>query len=120
MLKEVRNPVLKKYIREYREIYDSFTAQVEQFGVPFAESREEEIAALRAELRTLGVTERNQGASLVHGRICGACAGRSCMRRQKGTPCGRISLSTDKNDGGASCPIPLHNRTFCTFKRTRR
>ena len=73
MLNEVRNPVLKKYIREYREIYDNFIAQVEQFGVPFADSREEEIAALRAELQTLGITERNQSASLVHGRICGAC-----------------------------------------------
>lgn len=73
MLKEVRNPVLGKYIREYREIYDNFTAQVEQFGLPFAESREDELAALRAELQTLGVTERNQGASLVCGRICGAC-----------------------------------------------
>ncbi len=73
MLKEVRNPVLKKYIREYRDIYDNFTAQVEQFGMPFAESREGELAALRAELHALGITERNQGASLVYGKICGAC-----------------------------------------------
>ena len=73
MLKEIRNPVLREYLRQYRDIYDSFTAEVEQFGLPFAESREDELAALRAELLTLGITERSCGASLVYGGICGAC-----------------------------------------------
>ncbi|MCR5138265.1 MAG: radical SAM protein [Oscillospiraceae bacterium] len=71
---EIRNPVLRDYIRQYQEIYSSFTEQVEQFGLLFAPDREEELRALRSELRTLGISERNEGASLVHGEVCGACA----------------------------------------------
>ena len=74
MLKEIHNPVLKEYVRQYRDIYDSFTDQVEQFGLPFAENREAEIAELRKALSDAGVTVRNEGASLVHGEVCGACA----------------------------------------------
>lgn len=61
MLSEVRNPVLRDYLRQYREIYDSFTGQVELFGLPFAPGREDEIAALRAELKRCGIRERNRG-----------------------------------------------------------
>ena len=57
MLSEVRNPVMRDYLRQYREIYDSFTEQVELFGLPFAPSRENEIAALRAELKHCGIEE---------------------------------------------------------------
>ena len=57
MLSEVRNPVMRDYLRQYREIYDSFTEQVELFGLPFAPSGENEIAALRAELKHCGIEE---------------------------------------------------------------
>ncbi len=94
MLKEVRNPVLRDYLRQYQEIYDSFTAQVEQFGLPFAKSREDEISALRAELRTVGITERNTGASLVYGDICGAC---DACRTGVGSYTGILSLMCHRN-----------------------
>ena len=94
MLKEVRNPVLKKYLEQYRNIYDSFTEQVEQFGLPFAESREDEIAALREELKSRGITERNEGASLVSGRICGAC---DACRTGVGSYTGILSLMCHRN-----------------------
>ena len=94
MLKEVRNPVLREYLRRYREIYDSFTAQVEQFGLPFAESREEELAALRSELRACGIAERNEGASLVYGGICGAC---DACRTGAGSYTGILSLMCHRN-----------------------
>ena len=94
MLKEVRNPVLRDYLRQYQEIYDSFTAQVEQFGLPFAKSREDELSALRAELRTVGITERNTGASLVYGDICGAC---DACRTGVGSYTGILSLMCHRN-----------------------
>ncbi len=94
MLTEVRNPILREYLRQYREIYDSFTAQVEQFGLPFAESREEEIAGIREQLRELGITERNQGASLLHGTICGAC---DACRTGTDSYTGLLSLMCHRN-----------------------
>ena len=94
MLNEVRNPVLGEYLRQYREIYDSFTAQVEQFGLPFAPSRENEIAALRAELKTCGIRERNEGASLVYGELCGAC---EACRTGIGSYTGILSLMCHRN-----------------------
>ena len=94
MLKEVRNPVLRKYLEQYRKIYDSFTEQVEQFGLPFAESRENEITSLREELKSLGITERNQGASLVSGSICGAC---DACRTGVGSYTGILSLMCHRN-----------------------
>lgn len=72
-MKKVRNPVLAQYIEGYQEIYDDFMQNVAQFGVPFAENQEKEIEALRAELKALGVTWYNNGASLCHGEKCGAC-----------------------------------------------
>ena len=94
MLNEVRNPVLGEYLRQYQEIYDSFTAQVEQFGLPFAPSRENEIAALRAELKTCGIRERNEGASLVYGELCGAC---EACRTGVGSYTGILSLMCHRN-----------------------
>ena len=94
MLNEVRNPVLGEYLRQYREIYDSFTAQVEQFGLPFAPSREDETAALRAELKTCGIRERNEGASLVYGELCGAC---EACRTGVGSYTGILSLMCHRN-----------------------
>ena len=94
MLSEVRNPVLRDYLRQYREIYDSFTGQVELFGLPFAPGREDEIAALRAELKRCGIRERNRGASLVYGELCGAC---DACRTGMGSYTGILSLMCHRN-----------------------
>lgn len=94
MLSEVRNPVLRDYLRQYREIYDSFTGQVELFGLPFAPDREDEIAALRAELKRCGIRERNRGASLVYGELCGAC---DACRTGMGSYTGILSLMCHRN-----------------------
>lgn len=94
MLKEIRNPVFRRYAEQYREIYDDFTRQVEQFGVPFAESREEEILALREELKALGVKERNNGASLYLHEVCGAC---DACRTGEGSYTGILSLMCHRN-----------------------
>lgn len=69
----IKNPVFAAYAKSYQEIYDDFQENVKAFGLPFAQNREREIAALRAELASLGVTNRNDGASLVYGTLCGAC-----------------------------------------------
>ena len=69
----IKNPVFAAYAESYQNIYDDFQANVQAFGLPFAVNREEEIAALRRELGALGVLNRNNGASLVHGQLCGAC-----------------------------------------------
>ena len=94
MQSEVRNPVLRDYLRQYREIYDSFTGQVELFGLPFAPDREDEIAALRAELKRCGIRERNRGASLVYGELCGAC---DACRTGMGSYTGILSLMCHRN-----------------------
>ena len=80
MLSEVRNPVLRDYLRQYREIYDSFTGQVELFGLPFAPGREDEIAALRAELKRCGIpsyTANSAAPAMPAGRAWEAIRG-SC------------------------------------------
>ena len=69
----VKNPAFRSYAENYLAVYDDFVGQVEQFGLPFAPSREDEIRALRQKLDGLNLTARNEGASLVHGTICGAC-----------------------------------------------
>ncbi len=94
MLKEIRNPVLREYIGRYREIYDGFLEQVGQFGLPFAENREEELQALRQNLRELGIQERNEGASLIWGRLCGAC---DACRTGADSYTGLLSLMCHRN-----------------------
>ena len=94
MLREIHNPVLKEYIQRYRDIYDSFNEQVEQFGLPFAPDREEEISRLRKALSAAKVTERNEGASLVHGRLCGAC---EACRTGENSYTGILSLMCHRN-----------------------
>ena len=69
----INNPVFAAYAESYQNIYDDFQANVKAFGLPFAVNREQEIAALREEIDALGVLSRNNGASLVHGQLCGAC-----------------------------------------------
>ena len=69
----INNPVFAAYAESYQNIYDDFQANVKAFGLPFAVNREQEIAALREEVNALGVLSRNNGASLVHGQLCGAC-----------------------------------------------
>ena len=91
---EIRNPKLRETVARYREIYEAFTREVEQFGLPFAENRETEISALREELAAAGITERNEGASLVCGRICGAC---EACRTGSDSYTGILSLMCHRN-----------------------
>ena len=72
-LTAVRNPAFRQYAENGLAVYDDFIRQVEQFGLPFAEEREEELRAARESLSTLGVKSCNEGAVLVWGRRCGAC-----------------------------------------------
>ena len=72
-INKVKNPAFRAYAENYLEVYEDFIGQVESFGLPFAPDREEEIRAERQRLSDLEITERNEGASLVHGTICGAC-----------------------------------------------
>ena len=72
-IRTVKNPAFRSYAENYLAVYDDFVRQVEQFGLPFAPSREEEIRAERQRLNGLNLSVRNEGASLVHGTICGAC-----------------------------------------------
>ena len=69
----IKKPVFAAYAESYQNIYDDFQANVKAFGLPFAVNREQEITALREEISTLGALNRNNGASLVHGSLCGAC-----------------------------------------------
>ena len=69
----VKNPVFRTYAENYLDVYDDFVSQVDQFGLPFAPTREKELQEERNLLRSYQVTERNNGASLVEGTICGAC-----------------------------------------------
>ena len=69
----VKNPVFRTYAENYLDVYDDFVSQVDQFGLPFAPTREKELQEERNLLRSYQVTERNNGASLVKGTICGAC-----------------------------------------------
>ena len=72
-LTAVRNPAFRQYAENCLAVYDDFVRQVEQFGLPFAEEREEELRTARESLSTLGVKSCNEGAALVWGRRCGAC-----------------------------------------------
>ena len=90
----IRNPVFREYAMNYQQIYDDFMANVEEFGMPFAQSREEEIKKLRCELNGMGVVSRNEGASLVNGEVCGACA---ACRTGEGSYTGLISLMCHRN-----------------------
>ncbi|MBR3165922.1 MAG: hypothetical protein IKF16_07105, partial [Lachnospiraceae bacterium] len=72
-LTAVRNPAFRQYAENCLAVYDDFVRQVEQFGLPFAEEREEELCTARERLSTLGVKSCNEGAALVWGRRCGAC-----------------------------------------------
>jgi pyruvate formate-lyase activating enzyme-like uncharacterized protein len=79
-IEKISNPVFARYARQYQDIYDDFTKQVSAFGLPFGQDQEQEIEDLRREILALsgerGVTERNDGASLVEGEISPAC--RAC------------------------------------------
>lgn len=72
-IRSIRNPVFAAYAESYQAIYDDFQENVKSFGLPFANNREQEINRLRDELYAAGVTCRNDGASLVYGKLCGAC-----------------------------------------------
>lgn len=91
---EIRNPVFAAYATEYQQIYDDFMENVKAFGLPFARIQEAEIAALRDELQKMGIVSRNDGASLVHGEVCGACA---ACRTGVGSYTGLISLMCHRN-----------------------
>ena len=90
----IKNPVFREYANHYQSIYDDFMANVEAFGVPFAANREHEIYVLREELRGMGVINRNEGASLANGEVCGACA---ACRTGEGSYTGLISLMCHRN-----------------------
>lgn len=91
---EIKNPVFAAYAMNYRRIYDDFQSNVRAFGLPFAVNQEAEIRALRKELDALGVRSRNDGASLVHGTLCGAC---EACRTGVDSYTGLISLMCHRN-----------------------
>lgn len=93
-ISRIKNPVFAKYAKEYQQIYEDFMENVKAFGLPFAVNREDEIAALRHELKALGVNSRNDGASLVNGEVCGACA---ACRTGEDSYTGLISLMCHRN-----------------------
>ena len=55
----IKNPVFAAYASQYQRIYDDFMENVKAFGLPFAKNREAEIAALREELKRMGVIPLN-------------------------------------------------------------
>jgi len=93
-MRRIKNPVFLAYATEYQRIYDDFMENVRAFGLAFAQNREDEIAELRGELRRMGVIERNDGASLSNGEICGACA---ACRTGEDSYTGLISLMCHRN-----------------------
>lgn len=90
----VRNPTFRACAETYLEVYDDFIHQVEQFGLPFAPDREAELAAEREVLSGCGLHERNEGASLVYGSLCGAC---DACRTGVDSYTGVISLMCHRN-----------------------
>lgn len=90
----IKNPVFAAYAESYQEIYDDFQANVLSFGLPFAENHEQEICRLREDLYAAGITCRNDGASLVHGTLCGAC---EACRTGVDSYTGLISLMCHRN-----------------------
>jgi len=90
----IKNPDYAAYAMEYQRIYDDFMENVKAFGLPFAPSREGEIAQLRQELKRRGVISRNDGASLATGEVCGACA---ACRTGVDSYTGLISLMCHRN-----------------------
>ena len=93
-LHRIKNQVFLAYAQEYQGIYEDFMENVKAFGLPFADNHEAEVAALRSELAQLGVRERNDGASLANGEICGACA---ACRTGVDSYTGLISLMCHRN-----------------------
>ncbi|MBQ2991671.1 MAG: radical SAM protein [Clostridia bacterium] len=93
-IRRIKNPAFAAYAMEYQRIYDDFMENVKGFGLPFARDREEEIEALRKELRALGVISRNDGASLANGAVCGAC---EACRTGADSYTGLISLMCHRN-----------------------
>jgi len=93
-ISRIKNPVFAAYAKEYQQIYEDFMENVKAFGLPFAENREEETAALRHELEEMGVVCRNDGASLANGKVCGACA---ACRTGEDSYTGLISLMCHRN-----------------------
>jgi len=93
-IRSIKNPVYREYAMRYQQIYDDFMANVEEFGLPFAQNREAEIQALRTQLDAMGVISRNEGASLANGEVCGACA---ACRTGEGSYTGLISLMCHRN-----------------------
>ena len=90
----IKNPVFAAYASQYQRIYDDFMENVKAFGLPFAKNREAEIAALREELKRMGVMVRNNGASLATSEVCGACA---ACRTGVDSYTGLISLMCHRN-----------------------
>ena len=93
-LTAVRNPAFRQYAENGLAVYDDFIRQVEQFGLPFAEEREEELRTARESLPALGVKRCNEGAALVWGRRCGAC---EACRTGVDSYTGIISLMCHRN-----------------------
>ncbi|MBQ7436020.1 MAG: radical SAM protein [Oscillospiraceae bacterium] len=93
-LTAVRNPAFRQYAENCLAVYDDFVRQVEQFGLPFAEEREEELCTARESLSTLGVKRCNEGAALVWGTRCGAC---EACRTGVDSYTGIISLMCHRN-----------------------
>ena len=90
----IKNPVFLAYAKTYQRIYDEFMENVRTFGLPFAKNREGEIRTLREEVLHLGAASRNDGASLVNGEVCGACA---ACRTGENSYTGLISLMCHRN-----------------------
>ncbi len=70
----MQNPLFRAYAEGYVQIYEEFTDQVRQTGLPFdPEGYEAEIATRRDALRAKGAIFRNNGHSIYAGRISPAC-----------------------------------------------
>lgn len=98
-ISKISNQVFAEYAAGYQDIYDGFVAQVQTFGLPFAQSQEEEINEIRRELMSGDPAEgnilcRNHGASLVYGKVSDACA---ACRTAVDSYTGFVSLMCHRN-----------------------
>lgn len=73
-LGSIKNPALRAYAGQYVQIYQNFMDQIRQMGVDIEEQdNSEQIRERLIELKKRGADLRNDGKSLVNGRISPGC-----------------------------------------------
>ncbi len=92
----IKNPVFRDYANMYLDIYEDFIFQSEHIGLPFHKNlnQAEESRKLIQELKSLGVTIRCNGASLVYNHLSSAC---EACKNGIGTMTSYISFQCHRN-----------------------